>query len=102
DGIRDGHVTGVQTCALPIFVAGLDPLLEGTTFEGTSNVARVAVRAGDAAAEMLVSLRASAAGLDAELRVLSVGGRAVEAPGGGRSEERRGGKEWRARWSREW
>src|SRR5439155_14826996 len=22
DGIRDGHVTGVQTCALPIFVAG--------------------------------------------------------------------------------
>src|SRR5690625_5975171 len=23
DGIRVGHVTGVQTCALPIFVAGL-------------------------------------------------------------------------------
>src|SRR6266702_2980865 len=23
DGIRDGHVTGVQTCALPIFVDGL-------------------------------------------------------------------------------
>src|SRR5439155_6920834 len=23
DGIRDGHVTGVQTCALPIFVEGL-------------------------------------------------------------------------------
>src|SRR5439155_17540571 len=22
DGIRDGHVTGVQTCALPIFAAG--------------------------------------------------------------------------------
>src|SRR5439155_12050800 len=22
DGIRDGHVTGVQTCALPIFGAG--------------------------------------------------------------------------------
>src|SRR5437870_11434654 len=23
DGIRDGHVTGVQTCALPIFTVGL-------------------------------------------------------------------------------
>src|SRR5437660_10824634 len=25
DGIRDGHVTGVQTCALPIFDAGKRP-----------------------------------------------------------------------------
>src|SRR5690625_7553816 len=25
DGIRDGHVTGVQTCALPISVYRLDP-----------------------------------------------------------------------------
>src|SRR5690625_5778088 len=24
DGIRDGHVTGVQTCALPILVSALD------------------------------------------------------------------------------
>src|SRR5437870_11392493 len=23
DGIRDGHVTGVQTCALPIYAVGL-------------------------------------------------------------------------------
>src|SRR5690625_8044843 len=29
DGIRDGHVTGVQTCALPIFGTELDVLLEG-------------------------------------------------------------------------
>src|SRR5690625_6412602 len=27
DGIRDGHVTGVQTCALPIWV-GLRPLVQ--------------------------------------------------------------------------
>src|SRR5207253_5405405 len=26
DGIRDGHVTGVQTCALPIFVTAKDLL----------------------------------------------------------------------------
>src|SRR5207253_7808493 len=25
DGIRDGHVTGVQTCALPIFLLFWDP-----------------------------------------------------------------------------
>src|SRR5439155_3939050 len=42
DGIRDGHVTGVQTCALPIFVilALLMILLEGRrrqpTYEGKS------------------------------------------------------------------
>src|SRR5439155_17005905 len=24
DGIRDGHVTGVQTCALPIFFLGVE------------------------------------------------------------------------------
>src|SRR5207253_7706497 len=29
DGIRDGHVTGVQTCALPICVERSLPLLTG-------------------------------------------------------------------------
>src|SRR5439155_14450130 len=29
DGIRDGHVTGVQTCALPIFLAALQPERRG-------------------------------------------------------------------------
>src|SRR5439155_6323939 len=28
DGIRDGHVTGVQTCALPIFFGGNDRLAQ--------------------------------------------------------------------------
>src|SRR5690625_7690039 len=28
DGIRDGHVTGVQTCALPILVSALDSTVE--------------------------------------------------------------------------
>src|SRR5439155_10303761 len=31
DGIRDGHVTGVQTCALPIFVAVLASLMVSYT-----------------------------------------------------------------------
>src|SRR5439155_9670813 len=30
DGIRDGHVTGVQTCALPIFEQGAQPVLVRT------------------------------------------------------------------------
>src|SRR5207302_5444410 len=32
DGIRDFHVTGVQTCALPIFAAGCDALLYPENF----------------------------------------------------------------------
>src|SRR5690625_6902060 len=28
DGIRDGHVTGVQTCALPIFFHGVKAILK--------------------------------------------------------------------------
>src|SRR5439155_6875132 len=31
DGIRDGHVTGVQTCALPIFRRDSEPLGAGKT-----------------------------------------------------------------------
>src|SRR5690625_1505244 len=30
DGIRDGHVTGVQTCALPICSASLESSIEAT------------------------------------------------------------------------
>ena len=64
-------------------VAGLDPLLEASTIEGRSNVAKVTFRAGDDVAEILVSVRASAGGLDAELRAVSVNGRALEPPSGG-------------------
>src|SRR5437870_13037816 len=37
DGIRDGHVTGVQTCALPIFTPVLKncQFLDGNPDEGT-------------------------------------------------------------------
>src|SRR5690606_17313168 len=38
DGIRDFHVTGVQTCALPIFIAGADaksPLRAGLDVSGS-------------------------------------------------------------------
>src|SRR5207253_3934601 len=34
DGIRDGHVTGVQTCALPIYSAAIEAALGQACKEG--------------------------------------------------------------------
>src|SRR5439155_6806996 len=81
DGIRRGHVTGVQTCALPIYERLVFlPLRE---FED----------------EALVELGARIArAKNAELSLLHV----VEIPRNlppKRSEERRVGKEGRAAWS---
>src|SRR5690625_7035204 len=72
DGIRDGHVTGVQTCALPISpdrrqLGGL-------------------ILIGDAAIE----------GIQKPPR----GFNHVQNLAATRSEERRVGKEWRCRWWR--
>src|SRR5437870_9483633 len=36
DGIRDGHVTGVQTCALPISELWAEPSLQSTPVFGSS------------------------------------------------------------------
>src|SRR5437870_9657050 len=77
DGIRDGHVTGVQTCALPIS--------RGITFEEAAEIARRPLYFG--------ALMVAAGHADG-----SVGGAAnttaetVRA----RSEERRVGKECRS------
>src|SRR5690606_40173228 len=97
DGIRDFHVTGVQTCALPIFVgvavsgtkgvavevnSETDFVAKNEQFQGfVSNVAQVALNLGSDDVEALA---------------------AAEFPGGGtvqRSEERRVGKGCGARWS---
>src|SRR5947207_8049789 len=69
DGIRDHCVTGVQTCALPIFA--VHPRL------GTA-------RGGTATAHCPAGGRGSATN---------------RSPRPGRSEERRVGKECRSRWS---
>src|SRR4051794_41544924 len=74
DGIRDGRVTGVQTCALPI--------------SNRAQPASVAVAAAEAGWARLVRNRpAPVELLDAVLAYLV------------RSEERRVGKEGRSRWS---
>src|SRR5438552_10007819 len=77
DGIRDDLVTGVQTCALPIYEERLaQAFLIGREFIGR-----------DAVALALGDNIFYGHGLPDYLR------RAVR-----RSEERRVGKEWRARW----
>src|SRR2546430_7148282 len=80
DGIRDLTVTGVQTCALPIFG------LEG----GAEGLDRIVARVGCDLARFRFD-RAEL--LEAEL--VQRFGRAGTA----RSEERRVGKECRSRWS---
>src|SRR5690606_40245664 len=72
DGIRDFHVTGVQTCALPI------SLRNGAT-------------------SPLRAVAANRRHRDRTRRARSE--RAASADRGGRSEERRVGKECRSRWS---
>src|SRR5690349_23968596 len=73
DGIRDLYVTGVQTCALPISpIIGLSGTMGSVTFRSIARPPGSAMR----------NTRLASSGL-------------VEA----RSEERRVGKECRARWS---
>src|SRR5439155_17237499 len=80
DGIRDGHVTGVQTCALPIF--GRIPWSAKPAIQG---VDRLPACGG-----------ADASGVEHRTRA---SGDIHRARGAGRSEERRVGKECRSRWT---
>src|SRR5699024_12020092 len=91
DGIRDRNVTGVQTCALPIFPA----INEGGHIVGVSSIAGIAGNRGQ------VNYGASKAGVIGMTKSLATDPRVVAkgvtvnavAP---RSEERRVGKECRA------
>src|SRR5690606_40892733 len=85
DGIRDFHVTGVQTCALPIYLHVLTVDLAAGHLEGAGDlrVGRVQVRRWRQL-----------------LRHRSRGRQLVRGPQlQHRSEERRVGKEWRSRWA---
>src|SRR2546429_8352101 len=76
DGIRDVAVTGVQTCALPIFIEVLPPMkrVSDQWYQGTA----------DAVYQNIYSI-----GSEQPKHVLILS----------RSEERRVGKECRSRWS---
>src|SRR5439155_11712454 len=78
DGIRDGHVTGVQTCALPICRLRRPPAAEDGDDMAVAAKTRTRERGGP-------QVHARRAGDDDPAR-------------GSRSEERRVGKECRSRW----
>src|SRR5690606_40500284 len=84
DGIRDFHVTGVQTCALPICSAG------GKYFQG---------RAGERDGQMPGTPR-GILDVDIDHRTGIDGRDQLETDSEMRSEERRVGKECRTQWPR--
>src|SRR3712207_8418769 len=85
DGIRDIGVTGVQTCALPIFIpASVIKRAAARVLERRTSVPRP-----------LLGVRGEAIASTTLKQLETTGWKMEEA----RSEERRGGKEGRSRWS---
>src|SRR3712207_9006673 len=89
DGIRDIGVTGVQTCALPIWLGGVDRDgdLVGRALDVDARHAGVGQPLADQVADREV--------LEEEALVVALG-EPLRLP---RSAERRVGKECRSRWS---
>src|SRR5207253_6607330 len=87
DGIRDGHVTGVQTCALPICY--------GSRHSGLRTEPNAARLLGEDTRNRRTHLRNT--GPEGQSGSKH---RDYRWPGwrAGRSEERRVGKEWRSGW----
>src|SRR5439155_14797852 len=94
DGIRDGHVTGVQTCALPIF---LPSSLLDTVVRALRDLGRTL---GDIVEEVkqqgLQFVRQVAASIARVATTLAELGAYLAS----RSEERRVGKECRCEWEK--
>src|SRR5256885_4340488 len=89
DGIRDYKVTGVQTCALPIFCVALNGVLTNERrFVAGDGLVATDAGANNTYTVDFVALANSH---------LIVGADSVDWSG--RSEERRVGKECRSRWS---
>src|SRR5207253_4418950 len=89
DGIRDGHVTGVQTCALPIWdLADVDFAIVRTSF-AVAETGSVLLSDAD--------LRVNAVAYLAQHLIVLLDPADIVV----RSEERRVGKECRSRWSPE-
>src|SRR5256885_14060981 len=93
DGIRDYKVTGVQTCALPIFRIGLFNFIRRSpeVSVGTVSVQRYSAFLRELVVPTNFNIVA--------IRPLRGSGLVVCDPSLVRSEERRVGKECRSRWS---
>src|SRR5690606_40583614 len=100
DGIRDFHVTGVQTCALPIYRVDVRLDLAGELLEHEVLVLHLGREAGRLEEPLLV--RPVVVLGPGELVARALGRPLVlETLVGLRSEERRVGKAWRCRrWAR--
>src|SRR5207253_6247315 len=93
DGIRDGHVTGVQTCALPILTT-LTPSPNPSTF-GQTVTLTASVNIPNATGLVTFKDGANLIGT----AVLNSGSGSINTNSlAVRSEERRVGKEGRSRW----
>src|SRR5207302_7768946 len=88
DGIRDFHVTGVQTCALPIYTASMIRSPNGS----------VQVRCAPRAELYQWRSKPSISNIEPMPRLTTMDGITRLAT---RSEERRVGKEGRTRWGQE-
>src|SRR5207249_6359701 len=94
DGIRDRNVTGVQTCALPICGSlRRQRLLQGRLGSDLPHLLDVRARRRRVPRHLSLSRR-DAEGARRE-RAIPLARRLGETE---RSEERRVGKEWKARW----
>src|SRR5207249_8028433 len=89
DGIRDRNVTGVQTCALPIYAAMKCRSASASVFAHGAQIAGRAER------------RRTGCGRPARIARRGRGPRQPDDGAVPRSEERRVGKEGRTRWWRE-
>src|SRR5690606_39351244 len=88
DGIRDFHVTGVQTCALPISLRMISDRIQNIA-EGDGDLTiRIDIARKDELGELAGHVNRFMGKLQHLISDI-------------RSEERRVGKEWRYRWWRE-
>src|SRR5205807_7586742 len=100
DGIRVYKVTGVQTCALPIYDARVRDVDRGRAIsEGERECGRVLLRAPGYLVGLVVHFGEEVKKADRDQDLARGARRAGVKPA--RSEERRVGKEWRRGWAGE-
>src|SRR5690606_41147343 len=96
DGIRDFHVTGVQTCALPISIVGIGNVIIGPVTIGHHvMLAQHIVVSGLNHGYQDVMVPPSKQEVICKKITIDD---SVWIGANSRSEERRVGKEWRSRW----
>src|SRR5690606_40378210 len=92
DGIRDFHVTGVQTCALPIWVRAASAVMREAGRGSIVNISSLSGKSGNPGQTNYSAAKAGIVGLTkSAAKELANKGVRVNA----RSEERRVGKECR-------